>query len=82
METIVIMLTVMLLVTMGVVYWLAYKVTSLQSKLNGLVKDCEIIVDHVDMCERALKDIISAMSEEEQQDVMNKLFYHGPVGEA
>jgi len=82
MENVVIMLTGMLLVVMGVVVWLSYKVITLQKEFKTLVTDCEIIVEHVEMCERAIQTITEVVMENEVDDMKNKLFYHGPMGEA
>ena len=82
MENVVIMLTGMILVLMGAVVWLSYKVTTLLKEFKSLVTDCEIIVEHVEMCERNIQTITQVVMENEVDDMKNKLFYHGPIGEA
>jgi hypothetical protein len=82
MENVVIMLTGMILVLMGAVVWLSYKVTTLLKEFKALVTDCEIIVEHVEMCERNIQTITQVVMENEVDDMKNKLFYHGPIGEA
>ena len=82
MVNVVIMLTGMILVLMGVVYWLFYKISRLQDNFNGLVKDCETIVIHIAKLEHGFIEIANAVVDAENEKIKNQMIYHGPVGEA